>query len=142
MERVALKQMRWKILATISVISLLVLPGAVRAELELVPDAAAQFFFAGEGGRIHAAFRNPDEALTAVRLRTHVYQACSATLIPLAPAQDWKRLEILPGQTVLESIFLTFPTVKTGTRFLVRWLDDNDRVLGTSEVMVYPTNLL
>ena len=43
---------------------------------------------------------------------------------------------------MIESAALTFPAVETGTRFLVQWLDDQNKVLGRSEVMDYPTNLL
>jgi hypothetical protein len=54
----------------------------------------------------------------------------------------WKSLQMLPGQTVVESAFLDFPIVKAETRFLVQWLDGTNKVAGITEVFVYPTNLL
>jgi hypothetical protein len=61
--------------------------------------------------------------------------------VPLAE-EPWKGLEVLPGQTVLESASVDFPPVNAETRFLIQWLADTNRVLGQSEVQVYPTNLL
>jgi hypothetical protein len=54
----------------------------------------------------------------------------------------WKELEILPGQTVLESLTLDLPAVKSETRFLVQWLRGSNNVLGITEVWGYPTNIL
>ena len=41
-------------------------------------------------------------------LRARLYQASSATAIPLSET-PWKRLEVLPGQTVLESALIACP---------------------------------
>ena len=49
---------------------------------------------------------------------------------------------MLPGQTVLESATMTFPPVKAETRFLVQWLEGTNKVAGTTEVLVYPPDLL
>lgn len=49
---------------------------------------------------------------------------------------------MLPQQTVLESAQLDFPAVRAETKFLVRWLENSNRVIGMSTVLVYPTNLL
>jgi hypothetical protein len=54
----------------------------------------------------------------------------------------WKKLPVLPGQTVLESATLTFPSVKAETRFLVQWLEGTNTLIGTTEVLVYPPDLL
>jgi hypothetical protein len=43
---------------------------------------------------------------------------------------------------VLESAVLTFPRVKAETRFLVQLLDGADKVIGVTEVLVYPPDLL
>ncbi len=68
-------------------------------------------------------------------------QNSSATAIRLGEVA-WKRLQVLPGQTVLETAQLDFPLVKAETKFLVQWLEGTNRVLGKTEVLVYPTNLL
>jgi hypothetical protein len=54
----------------------------------------------------------------------------------------WKRLQVLPEQTIIESAALDFPAVKAETQFLIQWLEGANRVIGKSEVLVYPTNLL
>jgi len=54
----------------------------------------------------------------------------------------WKKLQVLPGQTILETATLDFPPVQAKTRFLVEWVDGSSNVLGSTEVFAYPTNLL
>jgi hypothetical protein len=77
----------------------------------------------------------------AAKLRTRLYQASSATAAPLGET-PWKKLTVLAGQTVLESAVLAFPPVKAETRFLVQWLDGTNKVIGVTEVLVYPPDLL
>jgi hypothetical protein len=74
-------------------------------------------------------------------IHTRVYQATSATAV-LWDETLWKRLEILPRQTVLESAPLAFPAVKAETRFLVQWIAGTNQVLTPTDIWVYPTNLL
>ena len=49
---------------------------------------------------------------------------------------------MLSEQTVLENAELDFPDVNAQTEFLVLWLADTNQVVGKTEVLVYPTNLL
>jgi len=119
-------------------------PLAGHAELELVPDKESQEpqrVFAGEGRRITVLFHNPGGNPANADLRTRLYQASSATVMLLGEA-PWKKLEVLPGQTVVESVTMTFPVVKADTRFLVEWVEGTNRVAGTTEVLVYPPDLL
>jgi hypothetical protein len=74
-------------------------------------------------------------------MRTRLYQTSSATAAPLSE-EAWKKIEILPGQTVLESASMDFPAVNTETHFLIQWLEGTNHVIGKTEVLVYPTNLL
>jgi len=97
--------------------------------------------FAGEARRIEITLRNPDGSRLNADLRTRLYQTSSATAIPLGET-PWKKLEVLPGQTVLESAAMTFPAVKAETRFAVHWLEGASNVVGTTEVLVYPPDLL
>jgi hypothetical protein len=53
----------------------------------------------------------------------------------------WKQIQVPSGETILESATLEFPSVKAKTKFLIRWLE-NSNIIGTTEVLVYPTNLL
>jgi len=113
------------------------------AQLQFQPDAQPQCVFAGDARKINVVWHNPGDKTAGEQIRTRIFQTTSATAVLLAEA-DWKKLEALPHQTVLESAPLDFPAVKAETKFLVQWIAraDTNRVLGRTEVWVYPTNLL
>jgi hypothetical protein len=115
---------------------------AAGAQLELLPGREPQSVFAGGERNIAVVWRNAGEQSVTVPVSFRLYQASSATSIPLGEAQSWKVLQVLPGQTVLESVPVAFPDVKAETTFLIRWLENTNQLLGTTEVWVYPTNLL
>ena len=117
-------------------------PGLARAQLELLPGREPQELFAGNARTVRVTFHNPADAMLDLNLHTQLYQAGSATVIPLGTPRPWKEFQLLPGQTMFESIALDFPNVKAETKFLVQWLADSNRIIGTTEVLVYPTNLL
>lgn len=73
--------------------------------------------------------------------RARLFQIASAMAVQITDV-PWKKIHVLPGQTIIESAALNFPTVKAETRFAVQWLEGTNRIIGTSEVLVYPTNLL
>ena len=115
--------------------------GLARAQLEVVANPAPPCVVCCTTVAIPVMFHNPDGADFKGDVRTRVLQASSDT----AAAWDekpWKALRVLAGQTVLESTRLDFPAVKAETKFIVQWLEHTDRVIGRTEVMVYPTNLL
>lgn len=97
--------------------------------------------FAGNQRQIEVTCRNAGKEPARAQVHTRLYQATSATAVSLGES-PWKELTILPGQTVLESATLDFPTVKAETQFLVKWVEGTNKVIGTTEVLVYPTNLL
>jgi hypothetical protein len=115
--------------------------GTACAQLQLLPDKESQRVFAGEARAVRAQFRNADDNMFEADLRTRLLQVSSATAIPLGETA-WKKLRVLPGQTVVESAMLNFPRVKAETRFLVQWFESTNRIIGKTEVLVYPTNLL
>jgi hypothetical protein len=114
---------------------------AAHAQLQVLPAAEPLDVFAVKQQalpiRLHNAGASPVEAA----IRSRVYQASSATAAPLGEA-SWKTLAVLPGQTVLESVNFTFPPVRAETRFLVQWLDGTNKIIGVTEVLVYPPDLL
>jgi hypothetical protein len=114
--------------------------GIAGAQLQLVAAAETPCVFAGEGRTIPATFHNPATNAVQADIRTLLLQASSATAAPLLEAA-WKQLEVLPGQTVLESAPFSFPSVKAETTFIIRW-QNGPELLGTTEVRVYPDNLL
>ncbi len=120
---------------------LAVCPSLSFAQLEIVPDETIPAVFAGELRHIKVVFRNLSERPIEARLQTRLLQASTATAIPLAEV-PWKTLQLLAGQTVIETVGITFPTVKAATRFIVQWANEDRQIVGRTDVMVYPTDLL
>jgi hypothetical protein len=116
-------------------------PGVARAQLQLLPDREPQRVFAGDARKITVTWHNAGDKSAVADVRTRLFQTSSATATPLSE-KSWEKIEILPGQTVLESTSLDFPAVNAETRFLIQWLAGTNRVIGKTEVLVYPTNLL
>jgi hypothetical protein len=143
--QVGIIRRRWQIppfcsLKAALLVSVLV-PSLAPAQFQVLPDSEPQRAFAGEGRAISLRLRNSGDRLVKAALRMRLYQADSATAASWGEAA-WKTLAVLPGQTVLESVSLTFPAVRAETRFLVQWLDGTNKVIGVTEVLVYPSDLL
>ncbi len=111
------------------------------AQLEIVPAAQPTCVFAGANQRVPVTWHNRGAEGLNRALSIRVYQATSATAVALAEA-PWKRLQVLPGQVVLESATFDFPPVKAETSFLFQWLEGTNRVLGTTDVLAFPPDLL
>ncbi len=116
-------------------------PWLACAQLQL-SEPTTPTVFAGEGRIVNLTWRNPSDNMVSVALRMQLYQASSSTAMPLDRPQAWKQLQVLPHQTVLETVSLSFPQVNAESRFLIQWLDATNNVLGHTDVLVYPTNLL
>ncbi len=110
-------------------------------QLELTADKEAQRVFAGDARKVTIIWHNASDQNASADVCARLYQASSATAAPLSE-KAWKKIEILPGQTVSESAAIDFPAVNAETRFLIQWLDGTKRVVGRTDVLVYPTNLL
>lgn len=110
------------------------------ARLEMVSNAAPESIFCGPQKQISVTFHNAGGQDVDGQIRTRIYQTTSASAVSIGE-QPWKKLQVLPGQTVLESARLDFPAVNAETLFLIQWIADSNRVLGTTSVLVYPTNL-
>lgn len=111
------------------------------AHWELLPDLAPQRVFAAEGQNVFTIWRNSGDKTLAAQVRLRLYQASSST-VALFSEKAWKELQILPGQTVLETVSVDFPPVNAETRFVLQWLVATNDIIGETTVMVYPTNLL
>lgn len=116
-------------------------PTAVLAQLQLVPERKPLCFFAGTVQEIPLLWRNPGDSVHEADIQMRLMQLTCATAA-LVNEANWKRLRVLPGQTVLETAAVEFPAVNAETRFLVQWIANAKQVIGTTEVYVYPTNLL
>jgi len=116
-------------------------PGAAWAQLQLVTDVAPQAVFSGGARKVAMVWINAGGQVFEGEIRARILQTSSATAVPVGEAA-WKTLRVMPQQTVVESAPLDFPAVKAETEFLIQWLDNTNHVLGRTEVLVYPTNLL
>ena len=116
-------------------------PGVLGAQLQLLPDPEPQRVFAGEARKITVVWHNTGDKAASAEIHARLYQTSSATAV-LLTEKLWRKIEILPGQTVLESAQMDFPPVDAKTQFLIQWLWGTNLVIGKSEVLVYPTNLL
>src|SRR5579883_2100600 len=117
-------------------------PWLACAQLQLLPDTASQAVFAAGTRTINVTWRNLGESTISMPIRMQLYQASSSTAAPLGGPQEWKSLQVLPRQTVLDQAAVTLPAVKAKTRWVIQWLDESNQVLGHTDLMVYPTNLL
>jgi hypothetical protein len=115
--------------------------GAAGAPLEVLTHTAPQQVFFGDGKRIALTLRNPNSQNFDHELQARIFQTSSATAVLLSE-HPWKRLVVPADETVLESARLDFPAVAAATKFIVQWLADSNHIIGRTEVMVYPTNLL
>ncbi|HYG36662.1 MAG TPA: hypothetical protein VEC99_17845, partial [Clostridia bacterium] len=100
-----------------------------------------QEVFAGSHRMVTVLCRNEAEETVRGDLHIRLYQLSSATAAPF-DSSFWKSLEVLPGQTVIETVRLTLPSVRAETRFLLQWLEGTNKVLGATELVVYPADLL
>lgn len=97
--------------------------------------------FAGEARKISIVWHNNGDKVWEGEISARIFQTSSATVVRLGES-PWKEFQALPGQTVVESAQLDFPAVKAETTFLVQWLEGSNHLIGITEVLVYPTNLL
>jgi len=111
------------------------------AQLQLLPGKEPQCVFAGDARNIAVVWHNTGDKTADAEIHMRLYQTSSATAVQLSEML-WKKLQVLPQQTVIESARLDFPTVNAETKFLIQWLKNTNHVIGTTEVLVYPTNLL
>lgn len=116
-------------------------PKGARAQLEIAGAKEPQCVFGAHSNRIALFCRNRGNTVHEAHIQMRLMQLTSATAAPVSEA-PWKRLEVLSGQTVVETAALELPAVKTKTRFLIQWVENKKEVVGTTEVHVYPTNLL
>ena len=112
-------------------------PLAATAQIELVSDAEPPAVFASQLQNLHITLRNAGDTLATNDVQILLYQLTSATSVPAGKARPWKRIEILPQQTVLETLPIEFPAVRSASRFRVEFSG-----IGSMEVLVYPGDLL
>lgn len=113
----------------------------VEAHLQVLPDPQPQCVFGGGTRTLGVICNNDAKSVAEAEIGMRLLQVSSATMAPVGKI-PWKKLRVLPEQTVLESARVDFPAVTAETEFLIQWLAETGDVLGETEVWVYPTNLL
>ena len=121
----------------ILLVGLLVWPALAFSQLALVPEETPATIFAGQPAAIRVVFRNPGETTVETDLTTRLYQVASGVRMPVGDAKLWKKLTVLPNQTVVESFSITVPEIKTSSRFQIEWTG-----IGRTEVTAHPVGLL
>ena len=116
-------------------------PVLAEAQLQLLADKEIQAVFAGDARDVSVMFHNPAQTNCELDFRVRISQASSSTAVPISE-NAWKRLLVPANETVLESARLDFPDVRAETKFIVQWTVNSNQVIGPTEVLVYPTNLL
>ncbi len=110
-------------------------------KLPLIAATAPQQLFAGLHRVVSVKLQNDLGTPVVADLRVRLLQTTTATTTTIAE-QGWKQVQLLPGQAILESITLDFPPVRAETPFLIQWIAGVTNVVGATEVLAYPTNLL
>lgn len=121
---------------------ILLLPLSSPARLVVVSSDPVPAVFGGGPRQIRILVRNPAQTTATVQVQYQILQTATALAAPASGLLPWKRLTVLPEQTIVDLVPMSFPLVGGETRYVVRWLDAAESVLGTTEVLVYPTNLL
>jgi hypothetical protein len=116
-------------------------PAMAGTQLQLLSNPEAQQLFAGAAKTVSVTFFNPGDENFEAAIHLRVFQTSSATAVPLGD-WPWKQLEVLPRQTVVESAQLEFPAVNAETKFLVEWVAGTNQIIGKTEILAYPSNLL
>src|SRR5581483_419476 len=122
--------------------ALLIAPVAARAQLEIVTNDLPAAVISGGRRTVPVTLRNSAAQPLQINLRLQLNQASSATALRLGSPTNWKTLQIAPGQTVLDSFTLDYPSVRAETRFIVQCVNDASQVLAATDVLAYPTNIL
>jgi hypothetical protein len=111
------------------------------AQIELIRAKQPTCTF-GDGERnIETIWRNPTGDLANFSLRARLYQASSATAAPFSQSSA-RKFEIPPRETILDSTLIQLPPVTAKTKFVIQWVNETDKMLGTTEVFAYPVVLL
>jgi len=109
-------------------------------DIEFLAPPQMDTVFSDADRRICVTIRNSGAEAFERQLHYSIKQVAGSVTAPVALV-PWKKLHLLPGQTVIECEMLSFPAVRSPTRFALRWMD-GQRLLGKTDVLVYPSDLL
>jgi hypothetical protein len=115
----------------------LMLPVLASAQIEIVPDEQMPAVFAGRPQTIRMLFRNSSNETVETKVETRLRQLSAGTAMTVSNTQSWKRIRLLPQQTVVETYITTFSPVRAATKFEIEWIG-----IDRTPIMVYPPDLL
>jgi hypothetical protein len=117
-------------------------PSTVSDLLTVEPSTPMpQCVFGGQVSDVKVKIRNPGSRFIETECELRLHQASSA-ITAKWNVVPWRKIRVLPGQTVLETAPISFPAVKAATLFVIQWVVKTNLVLGHTEIWVYPSNLL
>lgn len=118
----------------------LLFASSVLAQIEVIPQSQPESVFAGAPRQLCITIRNPGQDPVQGELHYALNQKATAVAAPIARAA-WKKIHVLPTQTVIECEKMSFPSIRSPTPFLIQWTVDK-HVVGRTDVLVYPPDLL
>jgi hypothetical protein len=113
------------------------LTAAIIEALTVSPKAV----FGGGRRALDVTFRNATESSVELGVRVQLLQTSSATAVPWSQPRPSVSLALLPRQSKIGQADIDFPSVRTASSFLVRFVSERE-VLGVLGVRVYPAGIL
>jgi hypothetical protein len=107
----------------------------------LLTNRGPQCVFAGPARQVDVIVSNGGDHEFVANVQVRIYQMTSGTGVWFVE-RPWKKLRVLPQQTIFDSARLDFPAVNAATKFQLQWLINTNGIIGSFEISVYPTNLL
>lgn len=110
-------------------------------ELQLRSDIAPKACFGGGWRYVSIRLQSTASDPRPFLVEAKLYQSAARTVMSLG-GTEWGTITLIPRQDTIATHPVLFPAVNAETRFLIQWLADGSNVIGQTEVLVYPTNLL
>ena len=124
------------------ILAICLVAAPLRAQIEVTAPGGLQLMFPGNEQVVRVQLRNAGDKDIETSLAMKVYQASSATAMPVGLVRPWKQMTIKAGQTVLDELKTDLPSVRAPSRFILQCVNESNLVLGRVDVSVYPMDLL
>jgi hypothetical protein len=112
-----------------------------RADLEVFPTETPQILFAGTPATALVTLRNPDPERHEQEFSIRLVQLSSTTAMPIGERRPWKKIEVLAGQTIVESVPVTLPEIRGPTFFRIE-VSTQDRLVARIPILACPRDML
>ena len=115
----------------------LIWPLSAVAQIRLIEEPQSQTVFAGTGQTVCVELRNVGDALVEKDVELRLFQISVGSVVPIRASRPWKRIRMLPHQTILENVPVDFPAIRAASRFRIELSG-----VGSMTVIAYPPDLL